>query len=645
MAVEKLLMMNVVGKNEYVDSVIKDILLFENVQIVDAYNEIDNFRFTIDVTEENMREILGISDLQPGLKLINEEAFMKKIDLIKEIFEDLFVVDKDYLKSHIELESAIKSVTKTYDEIHKQYLVLKLFHDDLNEIEKSIKAYKYLIDSNVDMENLNNLNYFSYTIGTMSKESIDRLKRNYGNITAIVVHVGTTENNEVYVVISPKDLDIETNRILKSLNFNKIEGIKPEYTGKPQDILNWLTDKRDHFLKKASVLEREIIDFKELHKTEMNHAYNILYLYSRIQKVKKDMAFSKENFYFSGWIPKSMKNIIYDALSKYEDIIIMFNDNNNNPNISIPTKLKNNWLFKPFEMLIKMYGVPSYNELDPTPFLSITYLFLFGFMFGDVGQGFILLLGGLFAKKKGMDLGSIVTRLGISSMFFGALYGSVFGFETIIPALWLHPFLNINTILMYAVIIGIFLLFVAYAYGIINQYRAREYYECLLSKNGVTGFVLYFCLLLTVLPMLTGNRIVSMEILMVIIILAIGVLFFKEIIITKLSHKESEHKTSIVENFFELFEILMSMISNTVSFIRVGAFALNHVGLFLAFESMAELINSNIGSIGIYIIGNIFILVLEGMIVGIQVLRLQYYELFSKYFKGGGVEFQPAKLQ
>lgn len=646
MAVEKLIMMNIVGKNEYVDSVIKDIILFENIQVVDAYNEIDNFRFTIDVTEENISEILGFSDLQSGLKYAKTDEFIDKMNLIKEIFGDEFVIDKNFLNKEVELESAVKSVRKIYDEIHKKYKILKLFYDDLNQIERSIQAYGYLAEANVDMDKINNLDHFNYTIGTLSNESVDRLKRNYGNITAIVVHVGSMGENEVYVIITPKDLQTETDRILKSLNFDKIEGIKSEYTDKPADIIKWLKEKKVHFEQKVQLLEKEVMEIKNLHKEESNYAYNVLYLYGRIHEVKKDMAFSKENFYFSGWIPLRLKNAITAKLSKYKDIIIMFNDNNDNPNIKVPTKLKNNWLFKPFEYLIKMYGVPSYDEIDPTPFLSITYLFLFGFMFGDLGQGFVLFLFGIIAHYKGFQLGSIISRLGISSMIFGGIYGSVFGFESFLPGV--KPFDNINTILTDAVVVGIILLFIAYTYGIINQYKAKEYYDCLLSKNGITGFALYFCLLLTVLPLITGNRLVSMEILIVLIIAFVAILFFKEPIISKLTHKKTEHVINggyIVENFFEIFEVLMSMVSNTVSFIRVGAFALNHVGLFIAFESLAQLVNSNVGSIFVYILGNIFILVLEGLIVGIQVLRLQYYELFSKYFRGGGIEFKPAKLQ
>jgi V/A-type H+-transporting ATPase subunit I len=298
--------------------------------------------------------------------------------------------------------------------------------------------------------------------------------------------------------------------------------------------------------------------------------------------------------------------------------------------------------------MIKMYGMPSYKELDPTPFLSLTYLVFFGFMFGDIGQGFVLFLIGVLLRLKQIKLGSIIERLGISSMIFGAIYGSIFGFETIIPALWIKPFHHINTVLITAIVVGVAFLMVGYIYGMINSLKSGNYSNFILGKNGVAGFVLYISLLLIAVAMVTGNRILSMTLLVMIMAAAAMILFLKETISVRLNlkgaQKNHDQESSVIERIFEIFEVLLSMLSNTLSFIRVGAFALNHVGLFIAFESLAKLIDSGIGSIAVYIVGNIFIIGLEGLIVGIQVLRLEYYELFSKYFEGGGIEFNPAKL-
>ena len=114
-----------------------------------------------------------------------------------------------------------------------------------------------------------------------------------------------------------------------------------------------------------------------------------------------------------------------------EDTNTPEHDQNHQP----PTKLKNPKLFKPFEMYVKMYGLPAYGEMDPTWFVAITYSFIFGAMFGDAGQGLCLLIGGfLLYKFKKIDLAAIISCAGFFSTIFGFLYGSFFGFEDVLPA-------------------------------------------------------------------------------------------------------------------------------------------------------------------------------------------------------------------
>jgi V/A-type H+-transporting ATPase subunit I len=648
MAIEKLILMNIVGENLYANEVIKEILLLENVQVEDAYNEIENFRFSMDVTDRHLDEILGVTEAKSGVKYDYAEDFVNKLNLLKEIFSDDYTINKELLKKNVDTQDIVDTVNKIYNEIHSKYDILNSYYKDLNEIEKSIKAYNFISPMNIEMKTINALNNFNYTLGSFSKDNITRLKNNYSEITAIVVHVGTLDENEVYVVIWPHDLETETNRILKSLNFNKIEGIKEEFKESPEEILKILNSKKQVLKEKIDLLESEVNEIKDKFKDDSNYAYSVLHLLKKIQEIKKKMAFSKEHFYFSGWIPIGLKEEIKSKLSKYiDDDNIIFNDPRTNAHLKPPTKLNNNWLFRPFELFIKMYGIPSYTEVDPTPFLSMSYLFLFGFMFGDVGQGFIFfLLGVLLSHFKGMKMGGIISRLGISSMFFGVLYGSIFGFETVIPALWLNPFHNINTMLVVAIAIGVIMLTIGYIYGMINKYKSKDYYNIILGQNGLAGIILFFCLILVALALFTGERIISMSVLGAIIIFMIAIIFMKEPLINKLTHRKNHKLDSnfFVEGFFEIFEILLSIFSNTLSFIRIGAFALNHVGLFIAFETLAHIINSGVGSTIVYIIGNIFIICLEGLIVGIQGLRLEYYELFSKYYVGDGKEFETTKL-
>lgn len=301
-------------------------------------------------------------------------------------------------------------------------------------------------------------------------------------------------------------------------------------------------------------------------------------------------------------------------------------------------------MFRPFESLVKMYGVPAYNELDPTPFLSITYLFCFGFMFGDVGQGLVLLLAGMILGRKGVQLGRVLTRMACSSIVFGFIYGSVFGNEKLLPAIWVKPFDSINTMLITAVVLGVLMLLVAYVYSIINKLRQHDIKEGVFGKNGIAGLVLYMSLLLCALSaagIIPGWQPAVPFLAVLCVVLAVLVLLREPIV--NAMHKRKLYDTSAgdyyVESGFELFEMLMAMFSNTLSFIRVGAFALTHVGLFMAFETLAEMVGGGFGGILVLIIGNIVVIVLEGLIDFIQCLRLQFYELFSKYYKGDGEEF------
>ena len=99
----------------------------------------------------------------------------------------------------------------------------------------------------------------------------------------------------------------------------------------------------------------------------------------------------------------------------------------------------------------------------------------------------------------------------------------------------------------------------------------------------------------------------------------------------------------ITENFFELFEFLLSYVTNTMSFLRVGGFILSHAGMMAVVFTLAHSFNA-VGSPIVIIFGNILVMGMEGLIVGIQVLRLEFYEIFSRFFDGDGKPFIVSKI-
>ena len=292
-----------------------------------------------------------------------------------------------------------------------------------------------------------------------------------------------------------------------------------------------------------------------------------------------------------------------------------------------------------------MYGVPAYNEIDPTSFVAITYSLIFGIMFGDVGQGLCLSIGGwLLYRFKKMNLAAIIACAGVFSTIFGFMYGSIFGFEHVIPHLWLNPMENVMTVLITAVAFGMALIIIAMILNIVNGIKAKDYEKIFFDTNGVSGLIFYTALITCVALIFTGNTLPGIGVLIIFFGIPLLLIFLREPITHFIEKKKKlfpENKVMFfVESLFELFEILLSYVTNSISFLRVGAFAMSHAAMMGVVMLLAGAESGN-PNIFVIVLGNIFVAAMEGLIVGIQVLRLEYYEMFSRFYRGTGKEFKP----
>ena len=320
-----------------------------------------------------------------------------------------------------------------------------------------------------------------------------------------------------------------------------------------------------------------------------------------------------------------------------------------------PTKLKNPKIFKPFEMFIRMYGLPAYNEIDPTIFVALTYAFIFGAMFGDVGQGLLLAVGGfLLYRFKKINLAAIVGCAGIFSTIFGFLFGSIFGFEDIIEPIWLRPvdhmttipFIGkLNTVFIVAIAFGMILILITMIFHIINGLKSKDPEATWFDTNGLAGLVFYGAIVLTVVLFMTGHALPAAIVLVVMFGIPLLLIALKEPL-GKLVQKRADYMPKqkgmfVVQTFFELFEVLLSYFSNTLSFVRIGAFAVSHAAMMEVVLMLAGAENGAAPNWAVIVLGNLFVCGMEGLIVGIQVLRLEYYEMFSRFYHGTGHEFKP----
>lgn len=354
-----------------------------------------------------------------------------------------------------------------------------------------------------------------------------------------------------------------------------------------------------------------------------------------------------------GWMSERDADAFVKELEEDPGTFCFMENDHNNIMSKPPTKLKNPGIFRPFEMFIRMYGLPSYGETDPTIILGLTYSFLFGFMFGDVGQGLCLLLGGfLLYQTKKMNLAAIISCCGFFSTIFGFLFGSVFGFEDVLEAAWLRPqkammqlpFIgNLNTVFVVAVALGMGIVLMTMVLNVRNSLRSHNVEKTYFDTNGIAGIVFYGSLVITVFLYMSGQPLPATAVLAVMFVLPLLVLFFKEPLAALVEKKAEvlpkEKGMFVVQGFFELFEVLLSYFSNTLSFVRVGAFAVSHAAMMEVVLMLAG-VESGSPNWLVVILGNLFVCGMEGLIVGIQVLRLEYYELFSRFYQGSGREFK-----
>ena len=344
-------------------------------------------------------------------------------------------------------------------------------------------------------------------------------------------------------------------------------------------------------------------------------------------------------------------------------------------NLHVPVALSTNKYLKPFQMLVNTYARPRYGELDPTILMAFTFPFLYGAMFGDLGQGLVMFVLGLLIHNKifmkGMQsLGLLIAYCGASAAVFGTLYGSFFGFEGEefvhtfgfeFHPIWLSPIKDTLPVLGIAIDAGIVLLLVGYLLAIFNQIRSREWAHLVFGHKGIVGFLLYISFLgllgsaAKTLPIAPKIAVAISQLPLPFPILALvfglGIMFSEVFLNLMEGHRPVIEAKGVggfimylVQAFMDLFETLISMLSNTLSYVRVGAFAIAHGGISMAIFILA---GKDITAPGFWItvvLGNIFIIGFEGLIVGIQTMRLHYYEFLGKFFTGGGMRFDPLSL-
>ena len=651
--IEKMKFLSITGPKADIDRVVNTYLSKYEIHLENALSEL--------TTVQNLTPFLEINPYKEALNTANlfcEELNSFAADTVK-------AETAQAAAQTMDVETALDTIRRIqtdYQDLDKKRSDLE---NQLTTVDESLRVIRPFRNLDFDISSILKFRFIRFRFGRIGKEYYQKFERYiYDNLDTIFIKCDEDDQYiwGMYFVPEPESQKVKA--VYSSMHFEKIY-MPDSYEGTAREAFEQLAQKRSLILSDFNTVSQKRNDFLISHCREILAAQAAIARLSGNFDIRKLAACTKgkgENdiFYIlCGWMTEkdahSFQTDIKDD-SKIFCIIDGEDDEHIQPEThqQPPTKLKNPKLFKPFEMYINMYGLPAYNEMDPTWFVAITYSFIFGAMFGDAGQGLLLFIGGfLLYKFKHIALAGIISCAGVFSTIFGILFGSFFGFENLFPALWLRPMNNmmtvpfigkLNTVFIVAIGFGMGLILLCMVFNIINAWKAHDTEHIWFDTNSVAGLVFYGSATVSIALILTGHTLPGGILLFIMFGIPLILIFFKDPL-TALVEKKSEVMPKekgmfIVQGLFEMFEVLLSYFSNTLSFVRIGAFAVSHAAMMEVVLMLAGFESGHLNWI-VVILGNLFVSGMEGLIVGIQVLRLEYYEMFSRFYKGTGRKFEP----
>ncbi|MDD5173310.1 MAG: V-type ATPase 116kDa subunit family protein [Candidatus Omnitrophica bacterium] len=492
--------------------------------------------------------------------------------------------------------------------------------------------------------------FLKVEVGSLEEKNLPLLNRSLKDIPHIVYPFKKEGSRSALLFIGLRRDRELLDKVLRDLGW-----IKLDQEQEPQDLSREVVKKiKDEIDVCKKDIEAVAVNLRKL-KDELLEGLSDIETYVTVKKslleAKKYSCITEKTALISGWVPGSEKEKIIDEVKRFDPsscIEERMAEDLNIPKDEIPVKLRNTRIFRPFELLIDAYGIPRYGTIDPTIFVAISFLIMFGAMFGDLGHGLVLSAVSLFlwkSKKENVkQAGTLIFYCGISSELFGILYGSFFGYE--FPSLWIKPMHSIIEIFKISILFGIVMITGGIFLNVVNAFKDRDYIKAFFDKSGLIAGVIYWTGIALVSKMLV-SRTAFQPVYVIIFLACAGLLFLKPLVELIVKKKREPVFTAFMESTIDILEIVMGYLANTVSFIRIAAFALAHTGLFLSIFELSRImkgVGGTAASLIIIVFGNILIILLEGLVVSIQSLRLNYYEFFSKFFMSGKRFYKPLKM-
>ncbi len=578
---------------------------------------------------------------------------------------------------------ALDELTPQYAACHEQLTQLRAAHDRtqaaITRLTRIADVLQSFESAGVTYQELSGFRYFAFLAGTMPLRYLHALRASLQQVPHHLEMRRLGEQDVSVIVLCPNDMASSVRNALRSVYFNE-SAIPEEFQGDAHRALDDLEMRlwtlREELAQVTGALRTASIAAAPRIVAWRKAVRGNLKLLEAMQLFGK----TARTTFINGWAPRREAARIVAALQQllHERVLVEVSEPETADSLAyelvqrramrVPTKFRHPFFLKAFEGLVTTYGMPEYDGIDPTFFVAITFLIMFGMMFGDVGQGACLILFGLLMARarslpKIRPAGMLLMATGASAVVFGFLFGSVFGFEHVLPALWISPMQHVPTMLVTAIGLGISILSLGIILNVIQAVARKDLKEAWFGQWGLISGMFYWMALgifyLTVVRDVDIPVVPALLVLFIpIILVVVGDYFYARLFGGRAGHTPApagpdEH--SLAELLFKPVEITLNFATHTISFVRVGAFGLNHASLMMVVFILARMggefsgPDATFASKTSYIIavvtGNVFVMLMEGMVVFIQCLRLEYYEFFSKFFAGDGIRYQPLEVE
>jgi len=567
-------------------------------------------------------------------------------------------------KSNIEiLEYIDKRISELEERVLNKYSQLNELNSEEENLKSDKKVLRILKSVGIKPGYIEESEFLHTAVGFIDPDDLGNLSSSIKDALnekfAIIKEQELDEKILIGVMCRKRDEEV-VDRILSRHSFDKLELISDMGLNEVEKRLDEIGKRRNEIIEYFNGIRSEngvkILAMRELCEIEKNN-----------QGIKLMLGKTNRVYVLEGWIPGRSILELVERVNKTArgNAILKFYEPGKED--EIPTVMENPSATKPFEPLTGAFGLPAYDEIDPTSIMIVSFPIIYGLMFGDIGHGLmVLIVGSLMIKfmakgEKGIkSLGVVLMYCGILSMFFGFAYGEMFGQHEFyhdfitepfgIEPFWINPLEDSEQFLGIAFIVGFIHMSSGIILKFINCITNKKFYHAIASPLMQQWiFIGGAYLIMSRGPEFTEWFNDPMLLLLTLGLPLLGILFSDVIKHIPNGVKVKEIPGLVKAALLELYEIPVGLLANSISYSRIFALALVHIGLFTALFKIAEMF-AEIEGIGfiVYlifvIIGTIVLVCLEGFIVFLHTLRLHYYEWFTKFYEATGIEFRPFRI-